>query len=575
MGFYDYDLITRLKSYRFIVYLRRSSKDNEDKQIRSIKGQREDLQEIIKQYGLNVVVLLEESRSAFSVGRPEYAKMVEMINKGEANAVLTWHPNRLARNYADAGTFVQLMSDKKLKVLLTPHQHFEDNPRDKEYLMTECTRATRDSDDKSEAVKRGYRTKLKAGFMPSGRLPEGYIHAKNDKSEMINIPDPDRFALLKKGINLVLKQTHTPREALNTLNNEWGYRTRKAGHHGGGPLSKSGWYHILSNPIYCGDLSKYHDSDPDIHGQYEHLLTREEFEFIQVILGTKDNRRYTKHDREFNGLIKCGHCGSSIVTDEKWQIICSQCKYKFHKAKDRDSCPKCGLKIDEMKQPKILHYHYLACGQSKNKSPHRCPQKTFSIKDFQTRVDQLLEQFEIPKEFAEYAISVLREQHRLQFEERTVIDHSLESAINDTKKQLDNLLDMKLKGLINDEEYSTKKTSLISNKSNLKEKLESTDKMHDKWLELSEKTFNFATYAREWFAQGSPEQRRAIVRTLGSNLTLKDKELLIHQEKPYLVLKKVHNEMAVIVEKFEPNKKVDVSMEGNTLSVHFPSWLPG
>lgn len=61
--------------------------------------------------------------------------------------------------------------------------------------MTEFTRAARDSGDKSDAVKRGNRTKLKAGFMPSGRLAEGFDHVKNDKGEMVNGVN-DNFRLI-------------------------------------------------------------------------------------------------------------------------------------------------------------------------------------------------------------------------------------------------------------------------------------------------------------------------------------------------------------------------------------------
>lgn len=40
------------------------------------------------------------------------------------------------------------------------------------------------------------------------------------------------------------------------------------------------------------------------------------------------------------------------------------------------------------------------------------------------------------------------------------------------------------------------------------------------WLELSERTFYFARYARMWFAHGDLETRRAIFNCLGSHLWL-------------------------------------------------------
>jgi len=42
MAFYDYNLQQVLKTLDFAVYLRKSSKDNEDKQMRSLEGQEDD-----------------------------------------------------------------------------------------------------------------------------------------------------------------------------------------------------------------------------------------------------------------------------------------------------------------------------------------------------------------------------------------------------------------------------------------------------------------------------------------------------------------------------------------------------
>src|SRR3989344_8073634 len=169
MAFYDNQTVDLIKSLKFAEYLRRSSQDNEDKQMRSIEGQEQDLKEdVINRFKIKIARVFKESQSAFKEGRPEFEQLIQMIENGEINAVMVWHPNRIARNYSDGGQFVQLLSDGKLKLVLTPHGIFEGSPRDQEYLMTEFTRATRDSGDKSEAVKRGNRTKLKLGYIPGG-----------------------------------------------------------------------------------------------------------------------------------------------------------------------------------------------------------------------------------------------------------------------------------------------------------------------------------------------------------------------------------------------------------------------
>ena len=57
----------------------------------------------------------------------------------------------------------------------------------------------------------------------------------------------------------------------------------------------------------------------------------------------------------------------------------------------------------------------------------------------------------------------------------------------------------------------------------------------DNWLEMAENTIYFANNARHWLENGSSDQKRAIIRTLGVNFLLKDKKVLINQRIPFLV----------------------------------------
>src|SRR5258708_37860879 len=110
MAFLNYDLQQQLLLLRFIIYLRKSTEDNEDKQMRSTKGQFEDIMEqIIKRFSLNInnMLILEEHKSAFKPGREKFNNMIGLIESGERNGIISWHPNRDARNYQDGGKLVQ------------------------------------------------------------------------------------------------------------------------------------------------------------------------------------------------------------------------------------------------------------------------------------------------------------------------------------------------------------------------------------------------------------------------------------------------------------------------------------
>jgi hypothetical protein len=436
---------------------------------------------------------------------------------------------------------------------------YEGIPRDKEYLMNEFTRATRDSDDKSEAVKRGNRTKLKVGFIPSGRLPEGFIHTKNEKSEMVNDKDPDRFPLLQKAVKLILDQTHTPLQALNALNDEWGYRTRITKRTGGNPLAKSTWYRLLSGTKYFGEL---HRKEGIFNSQLPKLMEKEDFERLQIIIGGTSTKRNTKKDWAYTGLgILCGDCDGTVIMDEKWQIICPICKNKFHKAKNRESCTECKTLIKDMQQPKILHYTYLVGNHKKLADGTRCKQSAVAVKSFEEQIDALLAKFTIPESFKNWAIKWLQNQHTKEVSDRTGIKNNLQDLDTNVQKQCDTLLDAYLKKLVTEEEYEKKKNLLLLEQEHIRRNLKETDKRADNWLELTEKTFNFACYARFWFAKGTNQEKREILATIGSNLVLKDKKLLLRQRKPFTIINGMQEKIEILLDVFEPNELLDTTTQ--------------
>lgn len=555
MAFFDYNLKEKLQEYKFGAYLRRSSEDNEDKQVRSIEGQQQDLQEVSTKLRLSKLKKYDpESKSAFKIGRPIFSQIIQDIENGVIDALLVWHANRISRNYGDGGKFVQLMSEGKLKIVLTPFGVFENTPRDMEYLMNEFTRATRDSGDKSDAVKRGNRIKLKAGYIPSGRLSEGYDHVKNERGESVNGTNSN-FTLLRKTIELVLNGTHTPMEALDVLNNEWKYQTRKTKRLGGKSLAKSTFYRLLSNPKSYGLIIS---AEGEFTAEFPPLMTKEEYEKIQILLGKKAGRRRTPKTWAYTGEITCDSCSGFITMEDKWQVICPVCKTKFHKSSDRFACINCHTPIEEMRNPKLLHYTWLHCTRQKLADGTKCRQPYLAVDNFDGQVQSLIEKFTIPEGFAKWAIKWLEKLNDQEVQQRTVINTNLQKFHNDVQKQIDDLLDLRLKGLIDDAEYQKKKETLLLEKKEVNQKLQVTDKRADEWLDLCENTFNFATYAHIWFAKGTTNQKRAILHALGSNLILKDKVLLIQQARPFMLLAGTKEKVGIKLQTIEPNDQLDV-----------------
>lgn len=154
-----------------------------------------------------------------------------------------------------------------------------------------------------------------------------------------------------------------------------------------------------------------------------------------------------------------------------------------------------------------------------------------------------------------------------EVEDRNAILSSIQEAYKDVVKRIDNLVTLKISpqntdnSLLSDEEFKNQKQALLKEKSKLEEKMNDTGDRVTKWLELSEKTFDFATYARYRFANGTPEEKRQIFAGLGSNLVLKDKIVAVNLEKPLEYIKNIKTKEDKMWQKLEPLKKTDKTIQ--------------
>ena len=117
-------------SQKFFLYCRKST-DVEDKQVLSIEAQITELREFAKRENLQIVEVFIEKQTAKVPGRPIFNEMLEKIEIGEANGILSWHPDRLARNSVDGGRIIYLLDTGKLQSLKFPQFWFEPTPQGK------------------------------------------------------------------------------------------------------------------------------------------------------------------------------------------------------------------------------------------------------------------------------------------------------------------------------------------------------------------------------------------------------------------------------------------------------------
>lgn len=560
---------------KYAEYDRKSSEAKE-KQVMSIEEQKEECAKVAAREKLRVLRRLEESRSAFKPNnRPEFDKMVNLIESGEVNAILTWKPDRLCRNPKEGGILLQFLQDNVLKEIRCADGDVYTPDSDHLILQIHFGMANQYSRNLSKNVKRGnyYRFHKKRQWLGPAKI--GWLNVTNPTTgEKGIVKDPDRFPLIQKGIRLILTGSYTTMEVLYKINNEWGFRTRKTKRQGGKPLSKSAWYKLLADPYLYGLMVR---SEGEVIGSHTPMISQDDFDKLQIMLGRKGKPRVLKHEFAYKELLKCGECGGSITAEEKWQIICPSCKTKFARTKNREKCTSCGLLIEEMKKPTYLHYIYYHCIKRVNP---KCSQGSIPLKDLEAQIDEELSKFEIKEEFKDWAIKYLNELNNKETEERYVSRDNTQEALDDTIKKLDNLTNLYIspqnsdKEVMPEKEYTLKLKELREEKESLIRLTKQIDKQQDNWHDLTVKTFNFACYARYWFANGTLKEKTEILGTLGSNLTIEGKKLRVDGLNPFFIIADGKRRVEDLSKKFEPAIKPDMTGQMVPLEAIRQSWLP-
>lgn len=424
-----------MENKKYAIYVRKST-DTEDKQVLSLDSQLNELKELAKTNKIKIEKenIYVEAKSAKAPGRPIFAKMMDMVDRGELSGILCWKLDRLSRNPIDNGRIIWA-ANRGLIEIITPQKSYTDI--DNLSISVEGAMANQYILDLSRNVKRGLKTKAEMGWLPNGAKP-GYMNDKYaSKGNKTVQSDPIRFPIIKKAWELMLTGAWSPTKIMDYINNEMGYRSPKRGRIGGNPMHRSKIYLILSDPFYYGQF-KY--AGTWYQGKHDPMITKEEFDRVQFLLGRGCSPR--PHKREFfaSGTIRCGECGGWITCEEKHQIICPVCKKKFASL-NRTECPGCKTKIPEMINPKILHYTYYHCVKKKNPN---CTQISITEDKLMEQVDDYLGKIKISERFKDWAIERLNRIYDEEKITRNASINSLQEAYKDCVKRIDNLVKLKI-----------------------------------------------------------------------------------------------------------------------------------
>jgi DNA invertase Pin-like site-specific DNA recombinase len=521
----------------YFLYPRKSS-ESEDRQVQSIEDQISRLRELAKNLNIEIKDILPESKSAKKpYDRPIFTEMLKRIENGEASGILCWQLNRLSRNPIDSGKLSWMLQQGILKSIQTIDREYL--PDDNVLLFNvETGMANQFIIDLRKNCKRGMEGKADRGWLPS-RAPLGY---RNDRLEHIIIEDPERFHLIRKMWDMMLTGNYTPPQIREIVNKEWGFRTPKTKRGGGVELANSVIYKMFTNLFFTG---MFEWNGKVYNGNHKPMITLEEYDRVQVILGRKGKPRAQTHDFAFTGIMKCEVCGSMYTATEKQKIIKGTGELKTY-----------------------IYYH---C--TRKKKDIKCNQNNpMTLKEVEEQIDIELERYTILPKFQEWALEVLNKNNDKEIEDRTKIYETQHKSLTETQRELDALTKMRYRELIDDETFIKERDELKAKIVKLTGNLRETENRADKWLELTEKTFNFACYARKEFILGNLNRKREMFFALGQNFLVKDKKIHIEPNEWFVPIEKAYPSLLLEYNRLELDKTLDTTSRNEHFAQIILSW---
>jgi len=462
---------------RYIIYARKSTEDD-DRQVLSIEAQLVELQEYAAKEKLEIVASFQEAKTAKEPGRMKFAEMLSLIERGKADGILSWHPDRLARNSVDGGQIIHFVDRGLIKSLKFPTFWFEPTPQGLFMLNISFGQSKYFVDNLRENVKRGLRQKIRNGVWPSW-APVGY--SNNPKTRGIDV-DNEKALKVKK----IFEMYATGAYSFNSLAN-W-CREKNLRGNLGKEISLSNVQHILQNPFYVG-LMRY--KGEIFEGTHEPLVAKKLFDLCQEVMTKRGKvRPDRKHNFSFLGLMKCASCGCSITA-------------QYAKGNG-------GI------------YTYYRCTKKRG----ACQEKYLGENQLVAQIKTFLQKVSLSSQDTEKVLAALDTEENQAKEQAKSEVINLKEQLSQIEVKLQKLLDVYLEDALTQKEYAAKKNTFISQRVALTEKITDFEQKGLSWLEPGREFILSLNQATKLIEENNLSEMTTFLKNIGSNHILRNRQFV-------------------------------------------------
>lgn len=498
----------KTKSFRVGLYMRLSREDGDKEESSSVTNQREMLKRYVSEQENFFIVkeYVDDGYTGTNFDRPGFKQMIEDIEAGIIDTVITKDLSRLGRERLGVGHYTEIYfpehNVRYIALLDNIDTYFDAGMND----MAPFKGVINDMyvRDISKKIRSSLIERKKAGNFLGVTAPYGYQKDPNNKFHLII--DEKEAEVVKRVFRLYLEGNGLTRIAqiLTKDGIPVPGESRNIGKTRRTALYSS-WKQttirrILDNRVYLGELvqfkrrkinykSKRRITVPEeeryiCRGTHEAIIDEESFNAVQNILKKNKSFKGTKHDYLFKGLLFCSECGARLnVTysnyalkrygEYRYTTIC----YSYSRLYS-DICTRHSNSIPELEEVLIKHIKEV-CSRYINENLQ----------------DELISMAKKQKQFE---LKQITNEKKLE---------TLEQKISDIGLYIKNLYMDKVKGVVSENDYVSLVADFTKDRDNLiKEKEELIKIINNQKLQIDE-TAKIEKLAKEFLSLEKPTKQ--------------------------------------------------------------------
>jgi site-specific DNA recombinase len=498
----------KTKSFRVGLYMRLSREDGDKEESSSVTNQREMLKRYVSEQENFFIVkeYVDDGYTGTNFDRPGFKQMIEDIEAGIIDTVITKDLSRLGRERLGVGHYTEIYfpehNVRYIALLDNIDTYFDAGMND----MAPFKGVINDMyvRDISKKIRSSLIERKKAGNFLGVTAPYGYQKDPNNKFHLII--NEKEAEVVKRVFRLYLEGNGLTRIAQILTKDEIPVpgESRDIGKTRRTALYSS-WKQttirrILDNRVYLGELvqfkrrkinykSKRRITVPEeeryiCRGTHEAIIDEESFNAVQNILKKNKSFKGTKHDYLFKGLLFCSECGARLnVTysnyalkrygEYRYTTIC----YSYSRLYS-DICTRHSNSIPELEEVLIKHIKEV-CSRYINENLQ----------------DELISMAKKQKQFE---LKQITNEKKLE---------TLEQKISDIGLYIKNLYMDKVKGVVSENDYVSLVADFTKDRDNLIKEKEELIKIINNQKPQIDETAKIEKLAKEFLSLEKPTKQ--------------------------------------------------------------------